>query len=48
MNSSRDLGEKIEKVVRELMDAHIEDTRAAVMAAYPVKQPRRDDVAVVV
>lgn len=33
MNSSRDLGEKIEKVVRELMDAHIEDTRAAVMAA---------------
>lgn len=33
MNSSRDLGEKIEKLVRELVHAHIEETRAAVLAA---------------
>lgn len=33
MNSNRELGEKIEKLVRELVDAHIEETRAAVVAA---------------
>jgi hypothetical protein len=33
MNSNRDLGEKIEKLVRELVDAHIEEARAAVVAA---------------
>lgn len=33
MNSNRNLGEKIEKLVRELVEAHMEETRAAAVAA---------------
>jgi hypothetical protein len=33
MNDTRDIGEKIEGLVRELVEAHIEETRAAVVAA---------------
>lgn len=33
MNNNRELQDKVERLVRELVDAHIEETRAAVAAA---------------
>ena len=49
MSTNKDLGERIEKLVRELVEAHMKDTQAAVLAAVTrgfgtattaVKQPR--------
>ena len=33
MNTNKDLGERIEKLVRELVEAHMDETRATVLAA---------------
>ena len=49
MNTNKDLGERIEKLVRELVEAHMKDTQATVLAAVTrgfgtpaasVRQPR--------